>query len=104
MTVQENQTAHAPSRADAHPTGDANAMPSDAAMGRAIVRGCAIGVPIVFVVLLAIELIAGMDLVPAAVCAALPAGIFGAFIGSAWCIGQASDAAHAIPRAPTAPG
>ena len=77
-------------------------MPSDADMGRAIVRGVLVGIPVVFVVLLVIELIAGMEPLIAALGALLPAAIFGAFIGSAFYIGRASDAAHRAktPRTP----
>ena len=93
--------SHNPSASDVPHVRDpspSNAMPTDAAMARAVMLGSAIGVPVVFAILLLIELISGMQLWVAAAGAALPAAIFGAFIGSAWCIGRASDAAHAVPR------
>lgn len=100
MTLSEHlsDTAPTPSVEATEPVEHVSEMPSDAAMGRAIVRGSAIGIPLVFAVLVTIELIAGMELWLAAAGAILPAGIFGAFIGSAWCIGRASDAAHAAAQ------
>lgn len=68
---------------------------ADVDMLRAIVTGCAVGIPFVFVVLFVIDLAAGLDVPLAALGASIPAVIFGAFIGSAFFIGRASDAAHA---------
>jgi hypothetical protein len=67
----------------------------DGDMLRAVVTGCAVGIPVVFSILLAIELAVGTELSLAAVGAGLPGVIFGAFIGSAFFIGRASDRAHA---------
>lgn len=70
--------------------------PSDAAMGAAIVKGVAFGIPVLFVVFLVIDLIAGLSVPLAALGAAIPATIFGGFIGAAVFIGRASDEAHAL--------
>ena len=70
--------------------------PSDAAMGSAIVKGIAVGVPVLFVVFFLIDLIAGLSVPLAALGAVIPATIFGGFIGSAVFIGRASDEAHAL--------
>ncbi len=68
---------------------------ADVDMLRAVVTGCAVGIPFVFVVLFLIDLAAGLDVPMSALGASIPAVIFGAFIGSALFIGRASDAAHA---------
>jgi hypothetical protein len=82
--------------ATTHPDrGSTDTSIHDGDMLRAVMKGSAIGVPLVFAILVVIELAAGMGLVMAALGAALPAVIFGAFIGSAFFIGRASDAAHA---------
>ena len=67
---------------------------ADVDMLRAVVAGCAAGIPFVFLVLFAIDLAAGLDVPMAALGASIPGVIFGAFIGSAFFIGRASDAAH----------
>ncbi len=67
----------------------------DGDMGRAIAKGCAVGIPLVFVILFVIDLTAGLSVPLAALGASIPGVIFGAFIGSAYYIGKASDAAHA---------
>lgn len=67
---------------------------ADVDMLRAVVTGCAVGIPFVFLVLFAIDLAAGLDVPMAALGASIPGVIFGAFIGSAFFIGRASDAAH----------
>jgi hypothetical protein len=68
---------------------------ADVDMLRAVATGCAVGIPLVFVVLFVIDLVGGLDVPMAALAAAIPAVIFGAFIGSAYFIGRASDTAHA---------
>ncbi len=80
-----------PRKADEHD----DASIEDADMGRAIVKGSAIGIPLVFAILFIIDLTAGLSVPLAALGASIPAVIFGAFIGSAYFIGKASDAAHA---------
>ncbi len=65
-------------------------------MGSAIVKGIAIGIPVLFVVFFLIDLIAGLSVPLAALGAVIPATIFGGFIGSAVFIGRASDEAHAL--------
>jgi hypothetical protein len=52
-------------------------------MGRAILKGSAFGIPLVFVILFLIDMFAGLS-VPLAASASIPAVIFGAFIGSAY--------------------
>jgi hypothetical protein len=74
---------------------DADDSIADVDMMRAVVTGCAVGIPLVFVVLFVIDLLAGLDVPMAALGASIPSVIFGAFIGSAYFIGRASDAAHA---------
>lgn len=67
----------------------------DADMGRAIAKGSAVGIPLVFLILFVIDLTAGLSLPLADLGASIPGVIFGAFIGSAYYIGKASDEAHA---------
>jgi hypothetical protein len=94
-------TADQPEATDAeHPTRtpvmkDVDESIADVDMLRAVVTGCVVGVPLVFAVLFLIDLAAGLDVAMAALGASIPAVIFGAFIGSAFFIGRASDAAHA---------
>jgi hypothetical protein len=66
----------------------------DGDMLRAIVKGCAVGIPLVFVILFVIDLAAGLSVPLAALGASIPGVIFGAFIGSAIFIGRASDEAQ----------
>ncbi len=68
---------------------------TDGDMGRAIAKGSAVGIPLVFAILFVIELVAGLSLTLAALGASIAGVIFGAFIGSAYFIGKASDAAQA---------
>lgn len=82
--------------ATTHPDrGSTDTAIGDGDMLRAVMKGSAIGIPVVFAILFVIEIAAGMSLAMAAVGAALPGAIFGAFIGSAFFIGRASDQAHA---------
>ena len=67
----------------------------DADMGRAIAKGSAVGIPLVFGIIFLIDLFAGLSVPLAALGASIPGVIFGAFIGSAYFIGKASDAAQA---------
>ena len=67
----------------------------DGDMGRAIAKGSAVGIPLVFAILFVIDLTAGLSVPLAALGASIPGVIFGAFIGSAYYIGKASDAAQA---------
>lgn len=67
----------------------------DADMGRAIAKGSAVGIPLVFGIIFLIDLFAGLSVPLAALGASIPGVIFGAFIGSAYYIGKASDAAQA---------
>lgn len=68
---------------------------ADGDMLRAIVKGSAVGIPLVFAILFVIDLAAGLSVPLAALGASIPGVIFGAFIGSAFFIGRASDAAQA---------
>jgi hypothetical protein len=65
----------------------------DGDMGRAIALGSAVGIPLVFAILFVIDLAAGLSVPLAALGASIPGVIFGAFIGSAYFIGRASDEA-----------
>jgi hypothetical protein len=80
--------------AAATPESDDTAIHDDD-MLRAIVKGCAVGIPLVFVILFVIDLTAGLSVPLAALGASIPGVIFGAFIGSAFYIGRASDQAQA---------
>lgn len=68
---------------------------ADADMLMAVAKGAALGIPVVFAILFVIDLVAGLDVPMAALGASIPAVIFGAFIGAAFFIGRASDAAAA---------
>lgn len=79
-----------------HPSAEHDdASIEDSDMGRAIVKGSAVGIPLVFLILFVIDLAAGLSVPLEALGASIPGVIFGAFIGSAYFIGKASDAAHA---------
>lgn len=78
-----------------HRARDTDDSIADGDMLRAIVKGCAMGIPLVFAILFIIDLTAGLSVPLAALGASIPGVIFGAFIGSAFFIGRASDAAHA---------
>jgi hypothetical protein len=67
----------------------------DGDMLMAVAKGSAVGIPVVFAILFLIDLLAGLDAPMAALGASIPAVIFGAFIGTAFFIGRASDAAAA---------
>ena len=66
----------------------------DGDMLRAIVKGSAVGIPVVFLILFVIDLAAGLSVPLAALGASIPGVIFGAFIGSAYFIGRATDEAE----------
>lgn len=68
-------------------------------MLRAVMKGSAVGIPLVFAILFIIDLAAGLSVPLAALGASIPGVIFGAFIGSAIFIGRASDAAQARAKA-----
>ncbi len=80
--------------APAAATPESDAAIQDGDMLRAIVKGCAVGIPLVFVILFVIDLAAGLSVPLAALGASIPGVIFGAFIGSAIFIGRASDEAQ----------
>ncbi len=83
----------APATPPTHDTDDGSIRDGD--MGRAILKGSAFGIPLVFVILFLIDMFAGLSVPLAALGASIPAVIFGAFIGSAYFIGKASDDAQA---------
>lgn len=95
MTAAPVDPSAAESSTPARGVKDVDESIADVDMLRAVVTGCAVGIPFVFVVLFLIDLAAGLDVPMAALGASIPAVIFGAFIGSALFIGRASDAAHA---------
>lgn len=76
-------------------TDDEDTSIRDGDMLRAVVTGCAVGIPLVFAILFVIDLAAGLSVPMAALGASIPGVIFGAFIGSAFFIGRASDVAQA---------
>ena len=95
MTAAPTQSADVEQPRRAAGVKDVDDSIADVDMLRAVVTGCAVGIPLVFVVLFVIDLVAGLDVPMAALGASIPAVIFGAFIGSAFFIGRASDHAHA---------
>jgi hypothetical protein len=95
MTAAQSHASDAERAPTTRAIRDVDESIADVDMLRAVVTGCALGIPLVFVVLFAIDLAAGLDVPMAALGASIPAVIFGAFIGSAFFIGRASDAAHA---------
>ncbi|MEZ5242236.1 MAG: hypothetical protein R2696_10920 [Microthrixaceae bacterium] len=69
-------------------------IPTDQEMGRAIVKGWAIGVPGLFVIVTVIALLAGASLLQAAEIAVFPAFVCGGFLSAAVFIGLASSKAE----------
>lgn len=69
---------------------ESGGIPTDEAMGRAIVKGWAIGVPGLFAVVVVIALLAGTSLLQAAEIAVFPAFWCGGFLTAAIFIGLAS--------------
>lgn len=65
-------------------------IPTDAEMGRAMVKGWAFGVPGLFAIVVAIALLAGTSLLEAAEIAVFPAIVCGGFLTAAIFIGLAS--------------
>lgn len=69
-------------------------IPTDQAMGRAIVKGWAVGVPGLFIIIVVIALLAGASLLQAAEIAVMPAIVCGGFLSAAVFIGLASAKAE----------
>lgn len=69
-------------------------IPTDQAMGRAIVKGWAVGVPGLFIIITIIALLAGASLLQAAEIAVMPSIVCGGFLSAAVFIGLASAKAE----------
>ncbi|MFN7148434.1 MAG: hypothetical protein ACK4V6_03040, partial [Microthrixaceae bacterium] len=73
---------------------EASGIPTEQEMGRAIVKGWAIGVPGLFLIVSVISLLAGATLLEAAEIAVMPAIVCGGFLSAAIFIGLASAKAE----------
>lgn len=90
LTTAERRAAAAAARQPV----EAGGIPTDAEMGRAIVKGWAIGVPGLFAIVVVIALLAGSSLLVAAEIAVFPAVVCGGFLTAAIFIGLASAKAE----------